>query len=571
MLVYNGACAGPAPAPPAMNPPALRHPWRLAIAYALAALLMAAPWHARAQTTAGSLAPVPASQARTEAGVPLVIYNRTIFVFRAPFLGIEPADRVAVASERILDVLERPGAIVATVENAPQGSIVRVDGVFGFIITPADVEGLGESPADAAQRAARVLEKVIAETREVRDVHAMLVAAAKSVAATVLALVLLWALARARRAIARVIADATARHAEHVRLGGVQLVQRDRLREWETRALGIVFWLIVLLVVYQWLGYVLAQFPYTRPWGEQLTAFLTASLRHILEGIARAMPGLAVALVIFVIARAAARAVDAILVRVQQGQLEVGWLDSDTARPTRRLVNIVIWIFALVMAYPYLPGSNTEAFKGMSVLLGLMVSLGASSVIAQGAAGLILMYTRALRPGEFVKIGEHQGTVIELTMFATRMRTALGTELTLPSALVLGAVTVNYSRPATGAGILLDAEVTIGYDTPWRQVHAMLDEAAHRTRGILAEPAPRVYQTALSDWYVSYHLVCQAEAPGARVRADVISELHAHVQDVFNENGVQIMSPHYIADPAAEKVVPKERWHLPPARQDAGE
>ncbi len=175
------------------------------------------------------------------------------------------------------------------------------------------------------------------------------------------------------------------------------------------------------------------------------------------------------------------------------------------------------------------------------------------------------MYTRTYRPGEFVRIADHEGTIVEMGMFTTRLRTGLGEELTLPNSLVLGAVTKNYSRVVKGEGFVVDATVTIGYDVPWRQVHAMLVEAARRTVGVVPEPAPHVFQTALSDFYVEYRLVCQGVPTEPRPRAQVLSDLHANIQDVFNEHGVQIMSPHYLGDPAENKVVPKEKWYEAPA------
>jgi len=219
------------------------------------------------------------------------------------------------------------------------------------------------------------------------------------------------------------------------------------------------------------------------------------------------------------------------------------------------------------MAYPYLPGSGTEAFKGLSVLIGLMVSLGASSLVGQAASGLILMYTRTIRAGEYVQISGNQGTVMELGLFTTRIRTGLGEELTFPNALILGNVSRNYSRTVQGNGFILETGVTIGYDTPWRQVHAMLTEAAGRTAGIQTDPAPRVFQTALSDYYPEYRLACQVIRTGPVQRAEVLSTLHGNIQDVFNEYGVQIMSPHYLGDPAEPKIVPKEQWNPPPAEK----
>jgi small-conductance mechanosensitive channel len=223
-------------------------------------------------------------------------------------------------------------------------------------------------------------------------------------------------------------------------------------------------------------------------------------------------------------------------------------------------------MFALAMAYPYLPGSRSDAFKGISVLIGLMISLGGTSVVAQAGSGLILMYTGTYHKGDYVRIGEHEGTIVEIGTFTTRMRTGLGEEIVLPNAMVVGATTKNYSRAAPGTMFVLDTTVTIGYDTPWRQVEAMLIEAAGRTPGIVATPAPRVFQTALGDFYVEYRLVTLASPVDPRPRAEMLSGLHRNVQDVFNEYGVQIMSPHYMLDPPTAKVVPPANWYPAPAR-----
>jgi small-conductance mechanosensitive channel len=309
----------------------------------------------------------------------------------------------------------------------------------------------------------------------------------------------------------------------------------------------------------------LARFPYTRPWSERLDGYLIGVVVDILQAIVGAVPGLGVAIAIFFLARSLISLIEGFLERLAVGDSPPRWLDAEAMPTTRSLAGLVIWLFALAMAYPYLPGAETEAFKGLSVLLGLMVSLGASSLVGQAAAGLIVTYTRTIRMGEYVRVGEHEGTVTELGMFTTRIRTGTGQELALPNSLITGTTIQNYSRVVQGRGFVVDTKVTIGYDTPWRQVEAMLIEAARRTPGVLPDPAPRVFQTALSDYYPEYLLVAQATAMKAKPRAETMSALHRNIQDVFNEYGVQIMSPHYMADPAATKVVPPERWHEPPA------
>jgi small-conductance mechanosensitive channel len=201
------------------------------------------------------------------------------------------------------------------------------------------------------------------------------------------------------------------------------------------------------------------------------------------------------------------------------------------------------------------------------VFVGLMVSLGSSGLVNQAKSSFMITYSRALRPGDFVRIGEVEGTVIHAGLLATKVLTRRREEVTLPNAVVAGSTITNFSRHA-GEGVYTRTAVTIGYDTPWRQVEAMLLLAASRTAGVRAEPAPAVLQTALQDFYVEYTLIVVPEKPEDRL--PVLSELHGHIQDVFNEHGVQIMSPNYEADPEAPKVVPKDRWFeapAPPRRQ----
>jgi len=540
--------------------------WLAGVATVLAAAIV---WIAVAggapALAADETAVKPPAHAAAEAR--LVVLNRTIATFRAPFRGVS-AEQRARRSELIVRELLRSApvgeiGVVAT----PEGQELVIDGTLAFVITPQDVDVLrGETLDQSAKRAARMLGLVFQEAREGRSAERLLASIGLVVAASGAALMLLWAAARVRTAVRRRLVDLAHVHSE--RAGILQRGPLLRLARWVATAL---FWAIALLVAYEWTGFTLSRFPYTRPWGEQLHEYLFDVVARLASGVLHATPDLFVAVIIFALARVAVGVARPFFDHVAQGNARYGWLDAETVGPTRRIATVAIWLFALVMAYPYLPGSHTEAFKGVSVLVGLMISLGASSLVGQAASGLILIYTRTIRSGEYVRIGDHEGTIVELGMFATRIRTGLGEELTLPNSLIMGTVTRNYSRTVqNGQGYVVDTVVTIGYDTPWRQVQAMLVEAARRTPGVLPMPAPRVFQTALSDFYVEYRLVAQAIPTEPRPRAEVLAALHANIQDVFNEHGVQIMSPHYLGDPAQPKIVPKDQWAPPPAKPDAG-
>jgi small-conductance mechanosensitive channel len=498
----------------------------------------------------------------------LVVFNRPVATFRGSFLGMSPTARVARARATLDEALRESGDMQVRIKENPEGFLVMLDDRLAFVITPADADALrGEAPADAAKAAATRLETIVAETREARNLRALTKAVAFAAAATAVYALLLFGLSRLRQWVSRHLVLVAARKARSLKIGGTHLVETHSFVPHLLRLLDFCRWLLVALFSYQWLSFVLSCFPYTRPWGEQLNHYLYNLFVSLAESMLDALPGIGVALVIFLIARFVAGFAGRLLARVASSEASSPWLSIDTLPTTRRLISIAIWLFALAMAYPYLPGAQTEAFKGLSVLVGLMVSLGATSIVGQGAAGLILTYTRTIRKGEYVRIGDHEGTVVEMGMFTTRIRTGLGEELTLPNSMITGSVTKNYSRAVHGEGYIVDTTVTIGYDTPWRQVEAMLVEAARRTPGVLESPNPRVFQTALSDYYPEYRLVAQAIPSEPRPRAEVLTMLHKNIQDVFNEYGVQIMSPHYMADPEQAKVVPPERWHEAPAQK----
>lgn len=510
------------------------------------------------------------SDGETEApAAELKVANRTILVLRATLLGESPEIRAARARAVINEVLDSSSELKVSLQPVHGSIMVRLGDRRAFIVSPGDVDPVQHDSVEAAANAAaQVLHQVVSENEESRNLRFMLLAVIYSVAATVVYLLLIRLIYFLRGKVLGALPGVMQRHTRALKLGSTQVVDAHQLFPMVSRVLHVVRWLIVLLLTYEWLSFVLSRFPYTRPWGESLNSYLVELARYLFDGIVSAVPGLGVAVAIFFIARGLSAFVQRLLKRMAAHGDNDAWLNQETLAPTRRLSALAVWLFALAMAYPYLPGAGTEAFKGLSVLLGLMVSLGASSVIGQAASGLILTYTRTLRPGEYVRIGEHEGTVTEMGMFTTRIRTGLGEVLSIPNSMITGSVTKNYSRSVKGQGYVIDTTVTIGYDTPWRQVEAMLIEAARRTEGILAEPKPQVFQTALSDYYPEYRLVAQAVPSQPRPRAALLSALHAHIQDVFNEYGVQIMSPHYIADPQDAKWVPKENWYAEPARRE---
>ena len=502
--------------------------------------------------------------ASAEESATVVVAGREVAVLRGTVLGYSAKERASAAVFRIRDALAGGGPGAISVREALEGKLLEIDRRGVLLLTPGDVDAItGETLDGAVARAKERLAVVVAEDHERHDTKRLLVAAAQAAGATLLAWGLLVVLRRVGRRIRERLDRVVAERLKSVKLGGAEDFAREPLLVGLRFGYRLLFFVLYAGLLLAWLDAVLTRFPVTRSVGEKLAQLLFDALATVGEGLLSAIPGLLVVVAIVLLTRLAVRAFGAFFHRIETGAIQVPWLEPDIAPPTRRIVIAALWAFALVMAYPYIPGSKSEAFKGVSVLVGLMISLGATGAVGQAASGMMLLYSRTLRAGEWVRIGDHEGRVAAVGMFATRLRTGFGDEIVLPNSVVVGTTTVNYTRLGGPNGILVETGVTIGYTEPWRQVEALLLLAADRTPALRKEPKPTVVQRALSDFYIEYRLYAYTDDAAGRIR--VQAALHANIQDAFNEFGVQIMSPHYLGDPAKPAVVPKEKWHLAPA------
>jgi small-conductance mechanosensitive channel len=513
----------------------------------------------------------PAWALRAETGLKpaesatLRVLNRDIVTFRVDVAGASPQRRVDIALERIREL--PPSAMDLPLQALPFEfqKTVGTQFMLGDTNLLSVVEGdadsaRGENLASLSQRTLERLEEARKAWHAANDRPLLLMGLLKAVAAT--------AGFAALAALALVFYRRGLRHLEALR---DRMAARKNGLDWRELlarlAIGttqIVLWLVLLLFAYVWVRLALASFVSTQPLAHELDDWLLHKLAWVGEGVLEALPGLATVLIVLLLTRAVVDVLGYFFNTVQQGRLQLPLLHQETIPATRRIVSLMVWGLGLAVAYPYLPGSSSEAFKGLSVLFGLMLTLGSSGVVNQAMSGLVLVYSRALRKGDFIEVNGMQGVVTEVSSLAIKMISIRNEEITIPNAVLVASPIHNYSKLSHTHGTLLTAKVTIGYDVPWRQVHAMLEEAARRTPRVLKSPAPYVYQRALSDFYVEYELFVGID--GAMQRVPIQSALHATIQDVFNEHGVQIMSPHFLGQPSQAVVVPKSDWYRAPAR-----
>jgi small-conductance mechanosensitive channel len=476
------------------------------------------------------------------------------------------------APERARRIEGRLRAIAAD-RSVPPGAVAVVESDLGSALAVGERRIMVVTDADAArERTARPLlaslyrdrlREAIERYRAARTPRAIgrgLALSAAALAAGILAIVLVH---RGRRRLQDFLQRRIARLGS-LKFRSFEILDSERISRVLRGGLRAAETLAILLAAVLATEFALAGLPWTRPLALDLFPYLLAPLRSVAEGIYAALPGLLYLFVLVVLTRWLLRLTRLFFAGLDAGTVTLSGFERDWAWPTYRIVRVAVVAFAAVMAYPHVPGSDSGAFKGVSILMGVVLSLGSSSFVANIIAGYALTYRRPFRIGDRVKVGGTLGNVEEIRVTQTRLRTPKNEIAVIPNSTILAGEVLNYSALARAGGLILHTTVGIGYETPWRQVEAMLLLAADRTPEVSKEPAPFVLETALGDFCITYELNVYCADPRQMER--LYAALHRSVLDVFNEHGVQIMTPAYVADTPEPKVVPPAKWFESPAR-----
>jgi small-conductance mechanosensitive channel len=328
-----------------------------------------------------------------------------------------------------------------------------------------------------------------------------------------------------------------------IRLRTVEVLSEEQVIEFVKGTVSGIRLLINLLILYFSVTIVFSLFDFTRNWAGTLLGYIVQPLGEVVNSLIGFLPNLFFIIVAAIVARYLLKLIRLIFLEIGRGRIVFAGFYPEWAIPTYKIVRFLVVAFVLVVVYPYLPGSESEAFKGVSVFLGILFSLGSASAIANAIAGIVLTYMRPFKIGDRVKIADTVGDVVERTLLVTRVRTIKNVDTTIPNALVLGSHIINFSSSSHERGLILHTSVSIGYNTHWRKVHRLLIAAAEATPSLLKDPPPFVLQPGLGDFYVTYEINAYTDKPNAM--ATTISDLHQNVQERFNKAGVEILSPHY--------------------------
>ncbi len=494
----------------------------------------------------------------------VVIDGKTLFSVRG--VRAHPAERRAEEIENRIEAVAGNSKIAAnslTLEDHPEGTWIMANGqrILAVLNEDASIEGISPRPL-AEIYAGRIGEAIEAYRRDRRPGY-LWWHALYAVGATV---VLLVALRYGRRIIALLRAGFERRY--RARIEGLEhkahhIIKVKQIWGIVVGLLNLTGGLTIAVAIYVYLHYVLSQFPWTRAFANSMYHMAVDPLRTMGSGLVGIIPNLVFLGILVVVTRYGLKLIRAVFNSVGAGTIKWKGFDPEWALPTYRLVRLLVIALAVVVAYPYIPGSESGAFKGVSLLIGVIFSLGSSSLIGNLVAGYSMTYRRAFRVGEMVKIGEHTGNVEQIRLLVTHLRTKKNEEVIIPNSTILAGEVINFSSIARERGLILHTTVGIRYDVPWRQVEAMLLEAAARTEGLRRDLSPFVLQLELRDFSITYEINAFSDTPHSMLAFK--TALHRNILDIFNEYGIQVMVPAYEGDPAQAKIVPKEGWYAAPA------
>ena len=492
-------------------------------------------------------------------GVPVVVEGDTLFYLYTKRGGYTPLQRAEMIDAAIMQLGKRftlhPDSVYI------ESSDIVTDLMYGnkVIASFTDQDGLWEGRS-REQLATDKRKIVVQKLKELKEEHSLW-QLGKRILYFVLVLagqyLLFWLTGWLFRKLKVRIQKLKDTRLKPISIQNYELLDTQRQVNLLIFLSNLLRYVIMLLQLLITVPLLFAIFPQTKGLAYQIFSYIWNPIKNILVGIVDYIPNLFAILIICFAVKYLVRLVHYLSREVEAGRLKFGGFYPDWAMPTYHIIRFLLYAFMIAMIYPYLPGAKNGVFQGISVFVGLIISLGSSTVIGNVIAGLVITYMRPFKLGDRIQLNDTTGNVIDKTPLVTRIKTPKNEVVTIPNSFIMSSHTVNYSASAREYGLIIHSEVTIGYDVPWRQVHQLLIEAALNTPGVIDDPRPFVLETSLTDWYPVYQI--NAYIREADKLAQIYSDLHQNIQDRFNEAGVEIMSPHYMAmRDGNESTIPKD-------------
>lgn len=479
------------------------------------------------------------------AGAPVIFADETLFTLYDNLGPFTPQVRAQAVAERLAVLARDPFTRIYPVSATDRESTSEL--VYGemvvMTVTDLDAQPTGTIRQELAKEYAQRIKTALAKSREQVTARALMIDAGLALLDTLILVALLVLFHKTFPKLYAKIEAWRGTVIRAIKIQRVELLSADQIAAGLTGLAKAIRVTAVLVLLYVYLTTVLGIFPWTRGISAALFGAVLSTLSTIGQAFATYVPNVISIVIIIIVTRYIIKLISLLFTGIERGAITFAEFQRDWAQPTYKIVRFLVIVFAAIAIFPYIPGSQSEGFRGISVFLGLLLSLGSAVSISNIIAGVVLTYMHPFRIGDRVKVADTIGDVVEKGLLVTRIRTIKNVDVTIPNSLVLSNHLINFSSSAKNLGLILHTSVTIGYDAPWKTVHALLITSARATTHILQKPEPFVLQTSLDDFYVTYEI--NAYTDQANLMATIYAELHQHIQDTFNEAGVEIMSPHY--------------------------
>lgn len=482
-------------------------------------------------------------------GFPVMLDGKTLFFIRRGVSSFSAEERANAITRRIERIAQNDSIPIEnlTIEHLPDDNslYLSVDQEVILTVTKQDAKAYRSTPELLAQQALQKIQVAIAQYRQDRKPEQLLKNIIYTVIASFAFLIISFAVIKISGKLFPFIRRLIESLTPGIQIGNVEIISSSKISFFWLRFLRIIRLFFLFLLLFNYATFVLRLFPWTRVFGESILGYFYQSLELVLSSIAQYLPNAFIIAIIIFITYYLIGLIKPFFTAIERGNLVIPGFYTDWAKPTYNILLVIIIAIAAIVAFPYLPGFDSPAFRGVSVFLGLLLSLGSTSAIANVIGGIILIYTRAFRIGDHIQVGEVIGDLIEKNFLVIRICTPTNKIITIPNSSLLSSNVINFSISSRelNRNLIIQTTITLGYDLPWRKAHTTLIEAALETVHILKEPAPFVLQTSLDNFYISYQLNAYTNQPNLMVI--IYSELHQNIQDKCNEAGIEILSPSY--------------------------
>lgn len=485
---------------------------------------------------------------KTATGYPVRgLMNDSLFVIYSKLGSFSAKDRADAISKRLLNLADQLGFSSDSLQVVAAETTVDIVFKETIIMSVSENDALWNniSIGELAHKYKTIIGNAVTEYRKATSVSTL----AKNIALALLVIVVIILtikyVGRAFKVMAKKIQAQEGKRIKGIKFKNYTLFDARRQVNVLLNVNTVLKWFFILLVVYIALPILFGIFPWTKNFADTLFGYILTPLKEIAGGFWNYLPNLITILVIIFVFRYVLKGINFLKHEIGNGELKIAGFYPDWANPTYQIIRVLVFAFMIIVIFPYLPGSESPVFRGVSVFLGFLFTFGSAGSLSNIIAGLVLTYMRLFVIGDRVKIGDVTGDVIEKSLLVTRVRTIKNEIISIPNSTVMSSHTINYSSDVVDNGLIMHTTITIGYDVPWKTMHQALLNAADRTDMLVKEPKPFVLQTSLDDFYVSYQINAYTKEPNKQ--AVIYSHLHQNIQDCCNEASIEILSPHYRA------------------------